>query len=390
MPVFVRRGRPLVACLGLLVLLGACAPRSGGIATAPPPSGVVGEERQAMHADAYLRMGDSARAAGDPAAAIGFYRQAAVMATQRPTPHVRLGQALVEVGAYEDAADAFRAALGLASGNLEARRGLGRALVALNRPEAAMEQYRAVLDQEPGDVRAINGLAVAHDMAGRHDEAQVIYRSGLEIAPDSVLLRNNLGLSLALAGDYDRASGLLRELVDSPGATARYRQNLALVYGLAGDMDSAEHLARMDLDRDAVSNNLAYYAALRGMDNGRETAAAIGTAVPDRPEGEQRARETSQRLQTVALEVEGVDVAMAPSGRWFLNLGQYADSRAAVGAWRQLRVRHADTLGSLGRMAGIEDGRQPLLAGPLASESDARRACTRLAGQGQPCRAVAL
>jgi tetratricopeptide (TPR) repeat protein len=112
---------------------------------------------------------------------------------------------------------------------------------------------------------ALNALGVAYDLQARHDLAAKTYRQGLAVAPMSVPLRNNLALSLALEGRFDEAVDTLRPIAEGPAATRRTRQNLALVYGLKGDLDAAERLGRADLGESDLRRNLAYFAALRGL-----------------------------------------------------------------------------------------------------------------------------
>ena len=88
-------------------------------------------------------------------------------------------------------------------------------------------------------------------------------------------MRNNYALSLALAGKYDDATDILQSLVQVPDAEERMRQNLALVYGLEGNDGQAAHFGRMDLDEDAVNNNLKYYQAMRNLDSPTARAADL-------------------------------------------------------------------------------------------------------------------
>jgi hypothetical protein len=47
-------------------------------------------------------------------------------------------------------------------------------------------------------------------------------------------------------------------------------------------------------------------------------------------------------------------------------------------------------LGGLSRLAGVQEGPQPLLAGPLASAEKAQSLCDTLSARGQHCRALPL
>jgi hypothetical protein len=204
-----------------------------------------------------------------------------------------------------------------------------------------------------------------------------------------MLLRNNLGLSLALSGQHAEALELLRRLVDEPGAKARNRQNLALAYALAGDLVAAERISRLDLDEEAVQNNLGYFAALAAVEGDRQRASGLGVQTPERTDDADDG-DAGQRLAAIALQGEGLELGLSPNGRWFVDLGDYVGAAEASAAWRQLRADYPDLLGHLSRLAGVEQGRQPLLVGPLASADRAQSLCSQLEGRGQPCRALAL
>jgi Flp pilus assembly protein TadD len=388
MPVIPWKSWPLLAVASCALLsVPACAPNSA-VEPRLNPS-LHGAELEESRYGTLLRLAASSRSGGDPAAAISIYQQAIALQPGRVDAYVLLGDTLVELKQYDDAAKTYDQALHRDADNLAAHRGYARAMLGLNRPEAAIVQYQAVLKQDPNDVQAANGLGVAYDLAGQYEEAEAAYRAGLKVAPDSMLLRNNLGLSLALAGHSKEAIELLKAVADEPGAKARNRQNLALAYGLSGDLVAAERVSRLDLDEQAVQNNLAYYAALAAVDNDRKRAAALGVQTPELTDNPADA-DAGRRLNAIALEGQGLELGLAPTGRWFLNLGDYANSQQAAAAWRKLRTLHGDVLGELTRLAGVQDGRQPLLVGPLTDSSQATSLCGTLKQRGQHCEAVAL
>ena len=85
MPVISRRSWPILAVAGgALLVVSACAPNH---AVQPRmDSSLAGAEREGGRYGTLLRLAASARAAGDPAAAVKLYQQA--LAT-RPQPHRR-------------------------------------------------------------------------------------------------------------------------------------------------------------------------------------------------------------------------------------------------------------------------------------------------------------
>lgn len=380
---------PTLAVAGCALLaVGACAPNSTRTPVEPRLAAAEAEREDSRYG-AMLRMASSTRSAGDRSAAAQLYQQAINLEPKRPEAYILLGDTLVDMGAHDEAAQSFEEALERDRGNLAAHRGYARAMLGLKRPEAAIEHYQAVLAEAPDDIQAYNGLGVAHDLAGRHEAAQAAYRKGLERAPDSMLLRNNLGLSLALAGDHDEGIAMLEAVADEPGSRARNRQNLALAYGLKGDLATAERISRLDLDEDAVQNNLAYFAALAAVDNRRRRAAGLNVHGPETTDAAGNAA-VNRRLQAIALDGQGVELGLSPTGRWFLNLGEYANAASATGAWQQLKAKNSDLLGDLSRLAGTQDGPQPLLVGPLADPEEAQNVCGSLEARGHQCRPLPL
>lgn len=376
--------------IGIVALISACAPnsvRTPSVTQVDQP--LVAAEQETGRYGTLLRLASSTRSSGDPAAAVNMYQQAIALERGRPEAYALLGDTLIELGAHDQAAEVFQQSLKRDGDGLAARLGYARALVALNRPEAAISHYEAVLKSDGGNIQARNGLGVAYDLAGQHQAAQDIYRDALAIAPDSMLLRNNLGLSLALSGDHRDAIELLQIVADEPGARAQNRQNLALAYGLAGDLASAERISRLDLDEESVQSNVAYFASLAAIEDKRKRASAL-SARPSAEGAPARSGDIGQRLQALALGGDGLELALTPTGRWYVNLGEYANRLQAASAWRQLQAQHVDLLSRLDRLAGAEKGRQPLLVGPMATAEKAESLCGNLAERGQTCRPLAL
>ncbi|MGI9491996.1 MAG: tetratricopeptide repeat protein [Geminicoccaceae bacterium] len=379
------------AAVGLAAILSACAPNSAKKMTVPSvDSSLATAEQEKGRYGTLLRLASSTREAGDPAAAVNMYQQAISLERSRPEAYTLLGYTLIDLQAYDQAAEIFQQSLERNKDNVTARLGYARVLLALKRPESAIPHYEVALRQAPDDIQVYNGLGVAYDLTGDHQTAQTVYRDGLAIAPDSMFLRNNLGLSLALAGEHKDAISLLRMVVDEPGARARNRQNLALAHGLAGDLAAAERISRLDLDEDSVESNLAYFATLSAIDDKRKRAAALSGQPSSDAEVTDQGEATKPRLTALALGGEGLELALMPTGRWFLNLGDFSNDRQAASAWRQLRADHQDLLSSFDRLAGSQQGSQPLLVGPLATVEAAEQLCDNLEGRGQTCRALAL
>lgn len=420
--------------LGCLVGLAGCATSPG---ETPVAAGAAAGD-SGGRASQLVEMGDRAAAAGDSRTAIGYYQQAAGPGASDMTALLRMGDALLKERRWQDAADVFQRALKQRPGDPDAHRGYARALLGLDQAGPASVHLQEALKARPDDARALNMLGVAYDMMGQGGDALATYRRGLAAAPDDPDLVNNLGLSHALAGDFDAAVAQLEPLANGPASTARTRQNLALVYGLKGDMLAAERIGRLDLDAASVRGNIAFASALRGGGDPAASASALltelatekpaarprkpptdampteldtggmssagrppraltagpsGPATPV-PAGQQIAGEPGADqldmplpITPAALALTDVDMisGLAPTAGWLVDLGTFEDRPGAAAAWRRLRGAHPDLLGGMTRLAGVEDGRQPLLVGPVASEGEADRICGSLAAQGVTC-----
>ncbi len=265
-------------CLALTVVLLALPLALQGCARSDPTTESTRDDNGVDTASygSLMRVADATRSAGDLPGALSLYRRAAVAKPSDAEPHVRIGQVLTDMRAYNEAIASYQWALNLDHKNADGMRGWGNALVGLDQLALAKTQYQAALNFNPNDYRTLNGLGVVSDMQGDHASAQGYYRRGLAIQPNSLALQNNYGLSLALSGNYEEALRLLRVLAVNPGATPRNRLNLALAYGLANDPDQAARASRNDLDEVSIQRNLEYYALLRAMPQQQRSAAIRG------------------------------------------------------------------------------------------------------------------
>lgn len=258
------RGRPvgalaIVACL----LVAACATTQHPKASAP------------ISYDAFMRLGNDTRNAGDLVSAAQFYARAHEMEPTKVEPLLDLAQVYTQAGAITDAANAYEQALKVDDKNPNALRGLANLQLQTGDAAGAATNLRLALAQQP-DWRTQNSLGVADDMLGDRAGAQAAYRAGLAISPGNLQLMNNLGLSLVLGGDFAQGFPILEQVSKDPAATPRMRLNLALAYGLAGEPDKAAQIARADLDAAKVEQNLGYYEFLRLLHNRNAIAAMLG------------------------------------------------------------------------------------------------------------------
>ncbi len=362
-----RRGRAHALLLVLALALVGC----GGVPEGPllpaqstePP---VPEDAQSR-AVSLTRIGDTALRSGEIETAVGLFEQATLTDGRNVTAALGLGDALLAAGRDLDASRAFERALAIQPNLPAATYGYARSMIAIQRPEVAVEHLSRLVTQNPSSVEALNALGVAQDLLGDHAAATATYRQALGVVPASTSVRNNLALSLALQEKFADAVDLLRPLAEGPEATRRARQNLALVYGLQGDMSAAERISRVDLGGQDLANNLAYFAAVRGIEEPSVRAAALA------PEqmlavGEPRLTRKSRSVRRAAAAASPNELPGAPP-----RLGAAGDRAAGTAC------RPAPTGADPGRMQAA----RPRAAAPGSSMSAASRP------QPQPSNGVA-
>lgn len=225
-------------------------------------------------AESVVRVAQMTAARGDWPIAASLFKRAHSIDPKNFDAIYGLARTLNKLNANDDALNAFQQAVALRPKDPDALRGLGNTLVFLDQSASAIQHFeRALVVKE--DPRLYNGIAVAYDMIDDYKAAQAYYRVGLKSSPTDPSLRNNLALSLLLSGNSSEAAELFRGLVGQPSATKRHRLNYALSLVLLGDTRMAERVVRLDLDKVAASDQIAFYETIKSLGNTKDARAAI-------------------------------------------------------------------------------------------------------------------
>lgn len=380
------RGLTVILVIGALAGCGSIQRMVPFGATSSSEEG--GESRKAQ----MLRMAESATASGDIRTAVGLYQQIASDSPDDPAPWLALGELLLAEGEPQSAADAFAGSLKLEPANVRGGVGYARAMMALGRPDAARAHLDPLLADHPADVGLINVAAVVFDLQGDHDLAMQTYRRGIEIDPESVRLRNNMALSAALSGDFETALNLLRPLAEGLDSTRQARQNLALVQGLAGNLVEAERLSAIDLDAASVSNNLAFFTAMRASAPSQARSAVLRprSAVPTPITPETQAANDISTALGLGVDGETVALASTSSGEWYVRLGPFANAGEADAGWRAVKAKHMPIVGQMRRLATDQTHDPHLHVGPITNRATAQSTCRAIDADVETCEAVRL
>jgi predicted TPR repeat methyltransferase len=120
--------------------------------------------------------------------------------------HVRMANAMLEMGKTADAAAAYQAALRIAPEHAQAWNNLGSAQAALRMLPEAEASFRRAAQLNPRYFQALSNLANAVADAGRYNEAVDWCRQALAIRPDDAAMRFLLA---AVTGDNAPATAPL-------------------------------------------------------------------------------------------------------------------------------------------------------------------------------------
>src|SRR5499427_2222464 len=130
-----------------------------------------------------MRIGAAAQSGGDFPNAVGVYRRAAEMAPQEPAPLIAAGNALLQMGAVNEAIVSYNQALVRTGDTQGAQVGLAKAFLETGKPQLASAPLSKALEASPQDPKLLLLLGVLKDIEGQHREAQAYYRDGLAGAP---------------------------------------------------------------------------------------------------------------------------------------------------------------------------------------------------------------
>jgi tetratricopeptide (TPR) repeat protein len=176
---------------------------------------------------------------GDLAGAVKLMQHSLLGNDRQPHVHYNLATLFNQNGQPGEALQHYRRAVQLAPNYVDALVQLGESLIMLeNFAEAAMVLRKAFALQ-PNSIPVIVALADLCGKTGDPAAAQSLLREGLRQWPDDVILRNNLGLSLSEQLRYDEALELLMPLARLAPSQPSIFVNIGNALLGAGRMDEA-------------------------------------------------------------------------------------------------------------------------------------------------------
>lgn len=178
-----------------------------------------------------------------------------------PLSYYRLGNALFDLGSYDQAKAAYEKAIDLDPQNAPAHINRGLCLRRLGKAEDAIQEYNLALAIQPDDATLLQNLAIALEGEGKTSQAVEVLARLVEVHPADVSVLARLAQGLFRLGRYREAGYYFQEIIRlDPGLASDY-YNLGLCYFHLGDYDRTlitwlTALAH-DINNESVNKGLA-------------------------------------------------------------------------------------------------------------------------------------
>ena len=254
------------------------------------------------HADVFLRLAQVETQAGKAQAALEALKSAARAAPARVEVQVAMGDGLLAVRRFTEAADCYRGAL-----RLEADRGalLGRLAVALQEAgslEEAVNSYREAITLSPHDPLLHYNLGTALKRLHRFDDALEAYSEACRLAPEDAELELCLANFLVETSRFDEAVKRLERVV-----AARPESLLALSQLSYAHKKLANGQASVDAARRLVDVTGGTLPALMALSSALLTLGDAEGALSVCEQGLARAPASRQLLSDKAIALSALD-----------------------------------------------------------------------------------
>ncbi len=199
------------------------------------------QQRNREAAGVLLGAGRALVESGLSAAGADYLRDAMRLDPDSAVIRSSLGQALLRIREYKEAAELLRFALksAPAAAALPLKLSLGSALWEDGKFVEAEAVYREALETSGRALPALQSLAAILLWKGRYAEAVSLLDEAVPRDPESIQIKMDLAAALVGAGEDERAVELLRDIVDRDnGLPAPYYQ-LAILLRRSGDLEQA-------------------------------------------------------------------------------------------------------------------------------------------------------
>ena len=176
------------------------------------------------HPDALQFLGILEHQSNNDELAFEYMQRALNKLPNAPGMHQNLGNILLELRRYAEAADAYDRCAALGGKTAELLNNIGIMRRQQGQYEAAEAAYLEALKLDPDSIDAFNGYGRLLVHQGRHKEALEQYANALARDSTNPVARSRLGFALCLLGRVDEAAQVYREWLElePDNATAKH------------------------------------------------------------------------------------------------------------------------------------------------------------------------
>ncbi len=196
-------------------------PTAQALASPPPLLSSAAEGAATGEIGRLIEQGYAQRQAGNVKAAAELYRQATTLPGAPVQAFFNWGNALHDLGRFDQAQSAFEAALKLDSGFVPARLQLARCAARLDELARARTQFETVVTQDAGNFSAWLELGHVLRRQGEFEVMSQAYQQALKAAPSRWEAMLSMARGLEEAGQFEMAAQAYHRAVLAAGAAAR-------------------------------------------------------------------------------------------------------------------------------------------------------------------------
>lgn len=260
------------------------------------------------HFEALHHTGIIAFQGGNYQIAAGFIRSAIAISPNVAATHLNLGNALKELGRFDEALASYERALALQPDDADIHYNRGSALQTLGRHDEALASFERAITLNPGDVDAFNNRAVVLYELRRHEQALADLDRALALHPGFSHAHNNRGNVLKDLGRFEEALESYEAALAATPAFGDAWYNRGIILHVLGRPEDAlasyDNALTLNPDFTAGWHNRAL--ALQLLRRYREALANCERALALQPENREILRHRSRLLAQLNMHEEAL------------------------------------------------------------------------------------
>jgi len=330
-------------------------------------------ERNPRAPEAHNNLGNALQETGDCTRAAECYRRALAINPADAEALANLGNALRQLGQLEEALSCTDCAIALDANSSIAYRNRGLVLAALARLPEAIASFRRAVELNPRFVQALENLGNALSDTGDYRGARDVHRRVLELEPRNPETHFELGRALYELGELDDSIASYRRAIELNPAHAQAQLGLATALRVGGSANEAETTCRAILaadprhagalsllgdlcaDRGDFSEAGALFQSALALDGSAPAVLSSIAAHCRMTSDDAYWLERAAQVLTKPLPLAHEVALRYALGKYFDDIGRYADAFAEYARANELSRRHSTGYDRAGLERQVDD-----------------------------------